>query len=208
MAQQYLTDDIFSLVYHQAVYLARSIGLDYSQLSTSNLSSEFVQERRNVLDCLCILGTSVSWMTGFHSGFVTLETTAALVYQNHSSDNEWQSRLKLAYLQDQVFSLLYSPGQQSKTVYEIQHAVLLLKQELEHWWKECGVSVGSGEPILSAQVEQAISYYSIKILLDWPNSNWDKASQSVLDDSRSCLKTFIRAWEMEAELGHYVCLSR
>src|SRR5436190_21508932 len=50
---------------------------------------------------------------------------------------------------------------------------------------------------------RTISFHSMRILLAWPVSDGCENSCSVLDDSRSCLKLFIHAWEVEYDLGHY-----
>ncbi|RYO74616.1 hypothetical protein DL764_010769 [Monosporascus ibericus] len=222
VAQQYLTQDICNLCFHQAAYLARFIGLDQSHLSIEDPDFEDVQRRCDLLQCMCMIGTSVSWISGVRQVYFAAEMPAILASTDIQAlavtGVNWRDRLRLAWIEDQVFALLYSHNFQSRKPDEILDSIAVLQRELDEWWNDCApdrdvndadvANVSSASPRREFYVEQAISFHSVRLLLSWPVSDRYGGPLAALEESRICMKLFARAWDSGTDLGRYASLSR
>lgn len=208
VAQNYLTEDVFSLLFHQAAYLARVVGLEHTQQSTAEiggddvLAVEDVQERHDLLLCLRMIGSSVAWASGLGPNLI-LSNTASMTpgllacpeYQK-PTENDHQFRLSLTRIEDKVFTLVMSStGLGAEKPHEIQHAISVLHRRLQTLMEhnEDGTSAsGAGadghnststpslDPMWSSSfhTERSICLHTLRILMAWAGAYAHQDSRS------------------------------
>jgi hypothetical protein len=185
--------------------------------------AEEMQERRNVLYCLNILDKGLCWATALAPSISVTDDDDILGHSTTQSTDEVTSanyvlaRARLACIEEQIIAELYSPKTESRTHEQTVWAgIIHLGEKLHAWSLESGIcasneGVKDSSPSLElpANTELAISFYSTRLLLNWPARQDSGANDSLIDDSRACLKLFRRSWtQFGSESGQGVSLAR
>lgn len=230
VSQQHLDADTPRLLFHQAAYVAQSIGLHREPLPSSleSLSPDEEQERLGVLESLCIIGSSIGWVCGFGAGLClngtikstlvqmgNLEATSTTTKSTFPSPVE-VDRLRglvLAQLQVEVISFLFGSHSSPTWSNEAPEAVSGLQQILEQWHDH--KKPREEEPQGLAEVDAYISsascsivFFTMNILLVWSTPQETQSSAAALEDSRKCLQLLLDAWNLASAVGHFVQLAR
>lgn len=191
-------------------------------------------ERRNVLQCLCAIGSCVSWRSGIHSTFpigkaANASLASTKVTQRFAIDepigleNDSRCGFTLARIEDELFTLVYSQRPEAKKQLDLRYEISRLQRQLDDWWKEFGElfnkdmagmageqSDENSSPGSSICRRRAICFHTIKILMAWPLAEGmsKEDRRNVLDNARCCLALFAQAWKAEADLGHFGVIAR
>ncbi|KAI0010186.1 hypothetical protein F4779DRAFT_578472 [Xylariaceae sp. FL0662B] len=211
VAQQHWDIEALSCLYHQAAYLARCTGLDHLSLYTRDTGrQEDFEDSLNALNCLCVIGSSVNWVSGYQplcsfteateaalalaGTHLTQEADEALVkYQN--------ARLSLVKIEDRAFASLYPVQFPGQTLAKVQQDNMALRDELDNWWSQYGHSDSTAAAVPGASTELQVRYHTMKVLLTWPSHGILDEDASRLGNSRACLRLLVEACGMNLGLG-------
>lgn len=131
-----------------------------------------------------------------------------------------KAQISLTKLEEQAFTALYALQMHGQMCTNLQQDSKAFHKELNHWSSQC-ISARSLDPISAslqdesslaiapnADVELQIRYHTMRLLLAWPLQRYRKDDDSVLIDSRACLKLVIRVRDADAGLKDQECLAR
>jgi hypothetical protein len=210
-----MSPGLFSLLFNLAAQVARSLGLcHWDSLNHQLDPSRESQTRQNVLFCMYTLDKALCWTMGL-SPEIQMHKNHFLVGPVHLQDeltSHLAARVKLAAIEERIFTELYSEEPGLCTDTQVPPRFTRSYEKLENWWNESGLRLdgphGFNGFISASQAELAISFYSTRMLLNWPARAELDAGCQILDDARTCLRLFLQLWNTTSQLGHYSILSR
>ncbi|KAJ2988512.1 hypothetical protein NUW58_g3938 [Xylaria curta] len=217
VAQYYLPEGSLYKLYHQAVYISRSIGLDSPDALSSSTNNDYgvhLQERRNVFRCLCILGPSVSWATGILAVNLMSDWTPFAALPEENSTNtwglDWKSRIHLAQIEERAFHHLATHAAENQSQPEVESVAEMLLADLEEWRRRSrGQELGDGRLVMVRPSETAInSYHFLRLMLLLAIENGSESNERTLNASRALMRAFVDAWRAGSDLAHYTILAR
>ncbi|KAI1138455.1 hypothetical protein F5Y05DRAFT_40278 [Hypoxylon sp. FL0543] len=219
VAQQHWDIDILTSLYHQASHLTRYTGLDSLSLQTRETGYQGdLEDSLNVLSCLCIIGSSVNWASGYQPNFSFAEAAeAALIFKEANSaqtdvdpvGNYQKARFGLAVIEERAFTASYPVPSHGQTFAKIQHDSMTLLKELDNWWSKYGLEFDSRcATIPGIKTELEARYHIVKVLLAWPLQRPFQEDVETVGTSRTCLKILVEAWETDLGLGFRDSLAR
>ncbi|KAI0104839.1 hypothetical protein GGR51DRAFT_560837 [Nemania sp. FL0031] len=196
VSQYYLPEGTFYQLYHQAVYLARLIGLDGP---------------------MPLSGPSVSWATGTLAVNVMFDPTPTTIFWDPTSSDmqglNWNSKLELSQIKELVFRHLAIPTTESKPRIEVLSRARELLAELEEWHCRYSSDISieerreiAEEPRRLLQID-TVSYYFLRLMLLLAMRNNSKSSQEVVNASRDLIQAFVSQWRTVSDIGYYTDLT-
>ncbi|KAF3808562.1 hypothetical protein GCG54_00006428 [Colletotrichum gloeosporioides] len=209
VAQMWLSEDVFNLALTLAAHVAKSMGLyqpQASSLTASSLSSEEVQERRNVLQCLYCLDKAVCWNIGsLPSASTDVVTTTESMKLLEEPPSLMDAKFSLAQIEDDLYTVFYSRNAAVQDHIAIKTRAI--RERLEEWrtayrLEEQDGSFGTGSPFCS-KLELDIPLHFARMRLMWPFVREPEARALLLDDCRTSLQLLQQLWNSTSNHDHY-----
>lgn len=212
VAQQHWDIDVLSSLYHQASHLARYTGLDRLSLQTSETGyQEDLEDSLNVLKCLCIIGTSVNWTSGYQPSFSFAEAAETVLKVKRENSiqadvdavgNYQKARFDLVNIEERAFAASYPLRSHDQTFAKVQHDSMSLLKELDKWRSKYGPEFSSQcDTLPGINTEMEARYHIVKVLLAWPLHGSLEKDIETVSNSRAFLKILVEAWETDLSLG-------
>ncbi|KAL0942746.1 C6 transcription factor [Colletotrichum truncatum] len=207
VAQMWLCEDVFNLALTLAAHVAKSMGLCQPQaLSTSRLSHEEVQERRNVLQCLYYLDRAVCWNSGSlsnTSGDVVMMIEA--MKRPDEPPSLMDAKFALAQIEDDLYTSFYSKN--TLLCEQISMKTRAIQARLQDWRAVCNLDEQDGgngvAQVPCSRLELDISFHYARMRLMWPFVREAEARSLLLSDCRASLLLLRQLWDATSKHDHY-----
>lgn len=202
------------MVFHSAIQVAKSIGLHHLDYTDTSSSLEERQEQMGVLCCLRILDKSVLWTAGWPICLPTSDVTAQLPTERPVAESEKYlfSKIRLSCIEEEAYLNLFSNQSRKEPAMRRSRSISKLNTALQGWLADHKAVVLDEAPLdnfLScATAELAYSFYSTRLMVNWPTDKDHGAYTRFLSDARASINVLLRLWDATSELGHYSTLQR
>lgn len=214
IAQEHLSTEVFSMLLNHAAQCAKSIGLHRWHCSPSHIGDEDSRESRNVSYCLYILDKAVCWATGT-SPSIPRSDISILPELGPLEDESTRSlviKLKLAEVEEDIFSQVYSSQASLKTEDQIRKSIFELYHRLQAWSIESNVgteqAANNGNEASAVNIELSFAFISTQLLLLWPFQESSDSSFQRTEMSKRCMLSLLGLWRSASEPRHLVALAR